>query len=299
MFQKVSHPFLIRIVSILLLFSSTVSAFESLHGILRRQDSCTNYEDVCSDGSDPSDCINYICANCTNISLAIPRCCADSDPVAELECFENALEDVGGGSDSSSGLVPSPTASVNTKALSSSPASMTTGAAATGAGQSACDNFQSTLTACDNKTPGLADFTAFSDQAPCLCSSSSSNQGYLYDGYFSSCLAFLSNADATGYAALSASAEGPITSTPCAALANGATTAPRPTNLVAQSTGTTAPGNGKGTSVATGGGFLVLSSTSAPTVTPAPNTPAQPEPSSASGSSSSKNLNVCLVNYPV
>lgn len=149
----------------------------------------------------PSACVDAICANCASFSQ-IAECCALASIPSKIQCV----------------LKPIQNPSTQTTNVSASYASTSTAIAATTVvatpGFAACEQFQSMVGSCGSQTPSF--LTApFNSQAGCLCYLSGTYQPNIYDGAYSNCLGYLSTADPSGYANITASYTGSIDLAPC------------------------------------------------------------------------------------
>lgn len=177
---------------------------------------------------------------------AIRKCCAGPDNIAKAQCIERALEgSIAGNSEQSSQPGRDTTSALLTQTpyTSAFPSALTSDD-----NLSACQQFRSVVERCESSTRGFADLRGFSTKASCLCYSSASYQGSIYDGYYGSCLDFLATADTAGLSSIAASANGTITSSPCSAAAKTGGTS----NSVASSSSFNATPSSQGG----GGGFL-------------------------------------------
>jgi hypothetical protein len=138
----------------------------------------------------PSACVDAICANCAAF-LQIAECCALASTSSKLQCLLNAIENP----------------STQTTNVSASTVVATPGLAA-------CEQFQSMVDSCGSQTPGF--LTApFNSKTGCLCYLSGTYQPNIYDGAYSNCLGYLSTADPSAYANITASHTGSIDLAPC------------------------------------------------------------------------------------
>ena len=246
-------------------FVSIGRCTEDLHLQLQRQ-SCSDANGQCQTDN-ISDCVDSICQNCGAIYPEIAQCCAGPDDEAIAECIVKAFE----------GPLPTTGGQLTQSAPSSTrPTSVPPSLQTNGANLDACDQFESVVQQCDNATPGFQDLKGFASKAPCLCYSSSSYIGSSYDGYFSSCLDYFTTADPAGYSSIFASANGTITSNPCAAQLSISGT---PVSATPASSGSTSSDQGGQ------GGFLTHPASPSQTVPP------QTASSTQSGTSASVSPN--------
>ncbi|KAL8915643.1 MAG: hypothetical protein Q9172_006812 [Xanthocarpia lactea] len=156
-------------------------------------------------GSDPSECIDFICDSCTELDPTIASCCQRSGDLNKAQCISDNLD-----TDSSDGS----TASSRTRPTSSFPT--TTAPADANAG---CSSLSSKQSSCKAATPGFEYIIAWSSQASCFCYSSSSYVPRTFDNYYSSCLSYLETADTELYSSYTIGNNVAI-STPCASIGN-------------------------------------------------------------------------------
>jgi len=144
-----------------------------------------------------SSCAIDICSLCTSLSItpSIEPCCAAATPV---DCFSSYVEGVTITATSRSGsisTIASPTTSIDSSAL-------------------ACISAYSIISYCEASTPGFTNL-AFSSQATCLCSTSGTFAPGVYDGYWSTCLAWASTASPGEYSEFGPTGGGDVVRTPC------------------------------------------------------------------------------------
>jgi hypothetical protein len=241
--------------------------------ILKRQE-CGGLEEQCV-SDDLAPCINLICTNCAYLSPIISQCCAGQDLIAKIGCFQKGLQ---GGLGTSSGEIlqqgtSTPSAPVTPTSAPSQ--SALTSTLTGGPNLIACDQFQLLTDSCESRTPGFSRLPGFATKASCLCYSFQTYQGSMYDGYYSSCLDYLTTADPAGYSSLAAAADGSITSSPCSALVQEDSSSAKPTSETKTST----------SSQQSGGPFLNNSASPSQTAAPTTASPTQPMPSTGTASS--------------
>ena len=135
----------------------------------------------------------------------------------------------------------------------------------------ACGSFYGIFDNCESQTPGFTN-EPFTSAASCLCYSSETYVGSIYDGYYSSCLTYLSTGDPSEYSQIQASAGGAITNRPCSANVGALTASAGPTTAASNGATTFGPTTGNG-------GFL----------THAPSPSSIPSPATAKTTSSTVN----------
>lgn len=240
-------------------------AFQATHALstgtivsLSKRQDCSGLQAQCE--SSISDCVDYICNSC-DLSSIITQCCAATDDTAIMSCLETGLEGgLGSGSAATSEAV------ISALVTSALPTSI-----ANDPNYIACTSLYGILEDCAGQTPGFSN-EPFTSKASCLCYSSKSYVGSVYDGYYSSCLAYFSTGDTSGYSQMQASDGGVITSRPCSANAGALTASAGPTTAASHSATTLAPATGNG-------GFL----------THAPSPSSIPSPATAKTTSSTVN----------
>ncbi|KAL8899433.1 MAG: hypothetical protein Q9192_001564 [Flavoplaca navasiana] len=225
----------------------TVAAIHPEFHLLFKRQGCSRIESEClTVGSDPRECINYICDNCASLDDAISTCCQLTGDLNKAQCMSDNIDtdspstsddDDDDNSDSDS---PSFTASSGSSGTASADDFQTTAFANAG-----CSSLVDILTSCDSATPGFEYITAWRDQASCYCYSASAFAPQSFDNPYSSCLSYLETADTELYSSLTVRIE---VSTPCASVGN----------LLAESTGgaetTVSRTASPGTTPTTGGG---------------------------------------------
>ena len=215
-------------------------AFQATHALstgaivaLSKRQGCSGLQAQCK--SSISDCIDYICNSCGDLNSAISQCCAAADDRAKITCLETGLQGgLGSGSDTTSEAVTS---------------ALVTSGLPTSIGNDpnyiACTSIYGILENCESQTPGFSN-EPFTSKALCLCYSSETYVGSVYDGYYSSCLAYFSTGDPSEYSQIQASAGGAITSRPCAAKASALTASAGPTTAASNDATTLAPTTANG-----------------------------------------------------
>ncbi|KAL8858091.1 MAG: hypothetical protein Q9178_005416 [Gyalolechia marmorata] len=156
-------------------------------------------------GSDPSECIDFICDSCTDLDPAIASCCQRSGDLNKAQCISDNLD-----TDSTS---PSTTDSNDASITRPTSSFQTTTAPADA--NSGCSSLLDKQSSCKAATPGFASIIAWSSQASCFCYSSSSFAPRTFDNYYSSCLSYLETADTELYSSLTIGDDVAV-STPCA-----------------------------------------------------------------------------------
>jgi len=167
-----------------------------------------------------SSCAIDICSLCTSLSItpSIEPCCAAATPV---DCFSSYVRGVTITAAGGSGSIASPTTSTDSSVL-------------------ACISAYSIISSCEASTPGFTNL-AFSSQATCLCSTSGTFAPGVYDGYWSTCLAWASTASPGEYSQLGPTGGGDVVRTPCqsyAASTSRAGVAPNDTSAITTSPAT-------------------------------------------------------------
>jgi hypothetical protein len=157
-----------------------------------------------------SSCAVSLCEVCTSLSItpSIEPCCAAATPTV---CF-------------SSYLVGKP----NTYATPSGP--LSTGITTFDPSALACESASSIISTCEASTPGFLNLE-FSSMFTCLCSSSGKLAPSVYDGFYSTCLAWVSTASPAEYSNFEATpGEDPVR-TPCQYFVQSGSTAFPTTSL--------------------------------------------------------------------
>jgi hypothetical protein len=150
---------------------------------------CVNYITTCNPIVTAS-CAYTFCQSCTNLgATAINSCCAENP--APTACLA-AIYD----SPITSSVIPTSVATL----------------------PAACNTVSEYLSICESYTPGFSTL-AFSEQAPCLCYSSTVWSPQLYDGYWDTCWTSFSAIDYPGYASVTAM-DGPIVFNQCRSAGN-------------------------------------------------------------------------------
>ena len=242
-------------------------AFQATHALstgtivaLSKRQGCSGLQAQAQCESSISDCVDYICNSCDS-NPVISQCCAATDSTAKMTCLEKGLEGgLGSGSAATSEAVAS---ALVTSALPTS--------IANDPNYIACTSFYGIFENCESQTPGFSN-EPFTSKALCLCYSSETYVGSVYDGYYSSCLAYFSTGDPLEYSQIQASADGVVTSRPCSANAGALTASAGPTTVASNGATTLAPTTGNG-------GFL----------THAPSPSSIPGPATAKSTSSTVN----------
>ncbi|KAL8741368.1 MAG: hypothetical protein Q9190_006014 [Brigantiaea leucoxantha] len=262
------------------------------HEFFKRQ-GCTSVQSQCD--SDLSQCINYVCGNCASSSPAIESCCSLSGDYTIASCIASIADTTDTDVGSFASATPSPSvtsffddstdsfasfvdeatdsfgAAASTTDLFNAIPTITSAASLASAsdfpGALACSSFESVLDRCAGATPGFGEIDGFSSSASCLCYSSSTYRPRIFDGYFGSCLEYISASDPDTYTSITDEAGESFTTAPCASVGNikaaptGVVGGPAPT-ATPTSTGGAKPkvdnGNGSGRlEIRTAAGFLV------------------------------------------
>ena len=228
----------------------TVAAIHPEFHLLFKRQGCSRLESEClTVGSDPTECINYICDNCASLDDAVSICCQLAGDLNKVQCMSDNIDtDTSSSSgddndDDSDSDSPSFTASSDSSGTASADEFQTTAFAASP--NSGCSSLLDILTSCDSATPGFEYITAWRGRASCFCYSASAFAPQSFDNPYSSCLSYLETADTELYSSLTLGNE---VSTPCASVGN----------FLAESTGeaeTTVSRTARpGTTPTTGGG---------------------------------------------
>ena len=98
-------------------------------------------------------------------------------------------------------------------ALTTPPASLSSTVAGNAA---ACDSWDAIEMSCSNKISSFTDLS-FSDEASCLCYTSSTYAPFIFDGYLGQCLQYLSTANSSFYSSLGGDT---LPRTPCVLVGN-------------------------------------------------------------------------------
>jgi hypothetical protein len=162
-------------------------------------------EDICQ--TNTTECIADLCASCSGVVL-IAECCALSTYTAMFQCLLNLYNNP---SELTMTVGPSSTNSADTSTITGSPSSPSNSSLD---GLDACLSLEAVAAGCASQTPGFT-MEPFASQASCLCYSGNAYQPDVYDGYFSTCMAYLSTAAPVDYSSLTAAASGTINLAPC------------------------------------------------------------------------------------
>ncbi|KAL8802863.1 MAG: hypothetical protein Q9182_003550 [Xanthomendoza sp. 2 TL-2023] len=218
-----------------------------LHPLLARQ-SCTSssIQSKClTVGSDPSECINFICGSCTGIDSQIADCCKRSGDLNRAQCIANIETNI-----NTSSFAPRTT---STRSSSGSVGSFPTTSSAPAALRNAgCSSLGSKLEACESSTPGFSFIVAWTSQASCFCYSGNSFAPSSFDNYYSSCLRYAQASDTNLYSSLTVGVRSAI-STPCADYGRVRTTTSRG-SLIPATPGTTPTATGADAQVTSSSG---------------------------------------------
>ncbi|CAO1604470.1 hypothetical protein XANCAGTX0491_008026 [Xanthoria calcicola] len=239
-------------LAVSLVLENVVALDPKFHDLFKRQ-GCSDIQSKClTVGSDPSECIDYICTSCTQVDPSISRCCQRSGDLNKANCISENLPDSNGGGDTSSrSRTTTSPGSTRTRNTSSSPTTTLPAAANRG-----CSSFLDKLNSCESATPGFDDIRLWRGQASCYCYSASAYEPQAFDTPYSSCLSYLETADRDRYSSLTIGTNLAI-STPCASVGDvraATTTARAGTRPAAPGTSptvdreTTATGSTGGTS---------------------------------------------------
>ncbi|KAI4250757.1 MAG: hypothetical protein L6R42_008638 [Xanthoria sp. 1 TBL-2021] len=191
-------------LAVSLVLENVVAIDPKFHELFKRQ-GCTDIESKClTVGSDPSECIDYICNSCTQVDPSISTCCQRSGDLNKAQCISDNLD---------------------------SPTALTSSSRSRGAGSSSttvfhayanpgCSSYLDKVTSCESATPGFADITAWTSLASCFCYSASAYSPQAFDNPYSSCLSYLETADRDAYSDLTVGRNGRnfAISTPCASI---------------------------------------------------------------------------------
>ncbi|KAL8684132.1 MAG: hypothetical protein Q9224_006587 [Gallowayella concinna] len=180
-----------------------------LHPLLARQ-SCTSssINSKClTVGSDPTECIDYICSSCTSVDPQIAECCKRTGTLNIAECVASI--------ETSTSRIPTGTAFPGSSRSGSVGSFPTTSAAAAALRNPACSSLGSKLLACEVATPGFSSIRAWTSQASCFCYSGNSFAPASFDNYYSSCLRYAEASNTDLYSDLTVGVRSAI-STPCA-----------------------------------------------------------------------------------
>ncbi|KAL8710282.1 MAG: hypothetical protein Q9220_005052 [cf. Caloplaca sp. 1 TL-2023] len=205
-------------------FISTVAAINSKHHPFLKRQGCNNIDSQCSSvGTTLSDCINYVCDSCTNVDPSISQCCKQTGDSNIATCIEKNLD-----TSTSTGLSGDTSLSNGLDSATSFTGSSRTGSAtrdsfptttALAVSNPACSSLLSKIEACESATPGFDFIIFWTSQASCFCYDSNTYRPSSFDGYYSSCLGYLSTADPDTYSSLTVGNDDAV-STPCASAGN-------------------------------------------------------------------------------
>ncbi|KAJ9607835.1 hypothetical protein H2200_007914 [Cladophialophora chaetospira] len=164
--------------------------------LVKRQNytcSSAGLEEICQ--NDTAECISDMCASCSGYVL-IAQCCALSTYSLMMQCLLNLYNNP---VDLTATVAPSSTKSADSSTITQSP-NLTNSSLG---GLGACVSLDAALLACEDQTPGFST-EPFTAKASCLCYSGGTFQPDLYDGMYSTCLAYLSTAEPSDYSSLTA-----------------------------------------------------------------------------------------------
>ncbi|KAL8749144.1 MAG: hypothetical protein Q9199_007867 [Rusavskia elegans] len=212
-------------LAVSLVLENVVAIDPKFHELFKRQ-GCTDIESKCQTvGSDPSECIDYICNSCTQVDASISTCCQRSGDLNKAQCISDNLD-----TDSPSvgtSNRPGPTASTGSTRTRGAGSSSTTVFPADA--NPGCSSFLDKLTSCESATPGFEDIRLWRSQASCFCYSASAYSPQAFDNPYSSCLSYLETADRDLYSSLTVGNSFAI-STPCASIGDVLETTTRTAN---------------------------------------------------------------------
>lgn len=198
-------------LAVSLVLENVVAIDPKFHELFKRQ-GCTDIESKClTVGSDPSECIDYICNSCTQVDASISTCCQRSGDLNKAQCISDNLDSPSGGTSNG----PRPTASTGSTRTRGAGSSSTTVFPADA--NPGCSSFLDKLNSCESATPGFGDIRVWKDQASCFCYSASAYSPQAFDNPYSSCLSYLETADRDLYSTLTVGNNFAI-STPCASI---------------------------------------------------------------------------------
>ncbi|KAL9020475.1 MAG: hypothetical protein Q9185_002248 [Variospora sp. 1 TL-2023] len=227
------------------LLSPTVLAINPKHHPFLKRQGCSEIETRCV--SDLSDCVAYVCDDCSAIDPSISECCELSSESAIANCIQDNLN--GGSTDGGSADDDDESATATGSSDDSTITDTAAAAAATSLlRQPGCSSFVSKLDDCESATPGFTNYDLWDSQASCFCYEGSRYQPSTFDNYYRSCLAYASTAVPEFYTLLAVGPSDDVVSTPCASVGD------------VRETGAPTPQGGSG-----GGGGVNTASFVAPT----------------------------------
>ncbi|KAL8652989.1 MAG: hypothetical protein Q9210_002365 [Variospora velana] len=191
------------------LLSPTVLAISPKHHPFLKRQGCSDIETRCiSIGSTLSDCVAYVCNDCTAVDPSISGCCELSSEISIVTCIDENLN-TGSANDDESATA--------TGSLDDSTITDTAAAAVTSLlREPGCSSFASKVEACESATPGFTNYNSWNPQASCFCYEGSRYQPSSFDNYYRSCLAYASTAAPDVYPLLAVGSSDDVISTPCA-----------------------------------------------------------------------------------
>jgi hypothetical protein len=142
-------------------------------------------------------CASEICHVCTSLGITPsiePCCCASSWP-ATLSCFSDYLAG-------------------NPITYTTPPGPPSSGISSFDSSAVACVSVESILNSCEAVTPDFIDLD-FSSQSSCLCSANGTHAPTVYDGFLSTCLAWVSTANPAEYSLVGQNSGRDVVRTPC------------------------------------------------------------------------------------
>ncbi|KAI4270606.1 MAG: hypothetical protein L6R38_007071 [Xanthoria sp. 2 TBL-2021] len=201
-------------LAVSLVLENVAAIDPKFHELFKRQ-GCTDIESKCSTvGSDPSECIDYICKSCTQVDASISSCCQRSGDLNKAQCISDNLDTDSPSVGTSNSRPTAFTGSSRTGSAGSSSTTVFPADANRG-----CSSFLDKLTSCESATPGFEDIRVWKSQASCFCYSASAYSPQAFDNPYSSCLSYLETADRDLYSDLTVGRNFAI-STPCASIGN-------------------------------------------------------------------------------
>ena len=173
-------------------------------------------------------CASLFCRACTSLGIkpSIEPCCGATSWTDTSSCFSTYL---------AGGTI---TNTASSRPLSTGPSSEDPRAAA-------CVSVSRFVVSCEARTPDF-DQLEFSSQSSCICSVNGTNAPTVYDGFWSTCLAWISTADPAQYSVVGKNNGTDVVRTPCEHFATASSAFPTTSSLPTPTATTTPPRSSSG-----------------------------------------------------
>ncbi|KAL8976989.1 MAG: hypothetical protein Q9177_006727, partial [Variospora cf. flavescens] len=181
------------------LLSPTILAINPKHHPFLKRQGCGQIETQCLGvGSTLSDCVAYVCDDCSAIDPSISECCELSSEVAIFTCIDENLNGGSADDDDDSTITNTAAAAAATSLIR----------------QPGCSSYFSKLADCETATPGFTNYDVWETEASCFCYEGSRYQPSTFDNYYRSCLAYASTAVPEFYTVLAVGPSDDVVTTP-------------------------------------------------------------------------------------